>query len=134
MFFDKSRKIIFLIIFTGSLLGLFLPWFLSVPGVTDYYWGWYGFQYEVIQILIIYFLCITNYNKPHAKLIVELLLITIPITRIFQMFHWYYKNVVETIELSYIVQTIQLNFWIAFIATIIPIICFPLLSKNNQHN
>lgn len=133
MFYIKRCKKIFLTIFSIALMGVLLPWFSFNPELTGYHWGFYGLQYEIVQITAVYLLC--HYvvkNSVIIKISAELLLISFPVVYIWQLMSWHSTFITGKISLSIGLRTAQPTFWIALVLSAIPAVMFPILCQKGR--
>lgn len=131
MFASEWGKKTFIKIMLFSWLGILFPWFSFGPEETGYWWGFYGFQYVMIQMYLLGLFC--NLEPKNEFIIrsfpvfIEICLFTIPLAYIWQLMSWHTLYVTGKISFSKGLRIAYPQFWIAFVLTFIPIFAYPVL-------
>ncbi|WP_313526817.1 hypothetical protein [Anaerotignum sp.] len=133
MFASQWGKKAFIKIMLFSWTGILFPWFSFDPKETGYWWGFYGLQYIMIQMILLGVFCNVIPKKESFKsllpILIEICLITIPLCLIWQLMTWHTLYVTGEISLSIGLRTAYPSFWIALALTLIPIVAYPILKR-----
>lgn len=133
MFTSEWGRKTFIKIMLFSWLGILLPWFSFGPQETGYWWGFYGFQYVMIQMILLGLFCNLVPEKENIKrsfpVFIEICLFTFPLAYIWQLMTWHTLCITGEISLSIGLRTAYPQFWIAFFLTFIPIFAYPALRR-----
>lgn len=136
MFTSQWGRRTFIKIMLLSWTGVLLPWFSFGPE-DGYWWGFYGLQYVMIQMMLLGVLCNLVPKKENMKsilpILIEVCLITIPLCFIWQLMTWHTLYVSGKISLSIGLGTAYPSFWVALALTLIPIIAYPILKRWSRY-
>ena len=133
MFASEWGRKLFIKIMLLSWAGMLLPWFSFGPQETGYWWGFYGFQYVMIQMFLLGLSCNIEPEKDIVKrflpALTEVGLLSFPLAHFWQLVTWHTLYVTGKISLSIGLSTAYPTFWIAFVLSCIPILSFPVLRR-----